>query len=50
LVRAFDLTWPSLIQQGLNIFVKITDSQDSFFSFDCILYQIGYNPEKSYFL
>lgn len=50
LVHGFDLVWPSLIDQGLNIFAKITDSQDSFFSMDCIMHQTGFNPDKSYFM
>jgi hypothetical protein len=50
LVQGFNLVWPSLIEQGLNVFVKITDSQDSFFSMDCIMYQTGFNPDKSYFM
>jgi hypothetical protein len=50
LVQGFDLVWPTLIERGLSVFVKITDSQDSFFSIDCILNQIGFNPDLSYYM
>ena len=40
-MRGFDLQWPSIIQNSLNVFARITDSQDSFFSFDCIFIQLG---------
>ena len=50
LVRGFDLVWPSMIEESLNVFVKITDTQDSFFSMDCILHQIGVESINHYFV
>jgi hypothetical protein len=50
LVQGFELMWPKLIEKGLNYFVRYTNTQDYFFSLDCIYYQTGFNPTKSYYI
>ena len=49
-MQGFELIWPKLIEKGLNYFVRYTNTQDYFFSLDCIYYQTGFNPTKSYYI
>lgn len=49
IVKEFELQWPEMVQKFLNMLSQIASVQDSFYSFDCVLYQIGFTRLSTYY-
>ncbi|TNV87891.1 hypothetical protein FGO68_gene17182 [Halteria grandinella] len=49
IVKEFDLTWPDSVSMLLNKFSLVSSAQDSFYSFECVLTQMGVTKSTFYY-
>jgi hypothetical protein len=50
LVSDFELNWPSQVKDVFDSASYLTSSSEEFFSFDCIIKQLGITSMSSYYL